>query len=94
MRRWGSTSGQYFGTGAFTTKMPGGFGYGRNRSFGKSEVGTEIDLVINVKLHKHVSLQGGYAYIFDGDVWEANKDAGTWSNSDVEFGYLQLALKY
>jgi hypothetical protein len=89
-----SADGQYFGTGAFTTKMPGGFGYGRNRSFGKSEVGTEIDLVINVKLHKHVSLQGGYAYIFDGDVWEANKDAGTWSNSDVEFGYLQLALKY
>jgi hypothetical protein len=87
-----SADGQYFGTGAFTTKN--NFGFGRRQSFGQHEVGTEIDVVVNVKLHDHVSLQGGYSYIWDGDVWQANKDAGVFSSSDVEFGYLQLVLTY
>ncbi len=88
-----SDDGQYFGTGAFTTKN-GNFGFGANPSCGKHEVGTEIDVVVDVKLHKHVSVQGGYSYIWGGDVWEANKNAGRWVDADVEFGYLQLALNY
>jgi hypothetical protein len=89
-----SDDAQYFGTGAFTKKVPAGFGYGSNFSYGKHEVGTEIDVAVNVKLHKHVSLQGGYSFIWGGDVWEAKKADGGWTDSDVEFGYLQIALKY
>jgi hypothetical protein len=84
---------QYFGTGAFTTKNRN-FGFGANPSYGKYEIGTEIDVVVDVKLHEHASLQGGYAFIFGGNVWEAREDAGGWADADVEFGYLQLALKY
>ena len=50
--------------------------------------------MVNVNLHKHVSLQGGYSYIWDGDVWKANQAAGRFASANVEFGYLQLALKY
>jgi hypothetical protein len=83
---------QYFGTGAFTKKdRPGAFGYGSNPSFGKHEIGTEFDAVIDVKLYKGVSMQGGYAFIWGGDVWEANP---AFTSADVEFGYLQLSLKY
>lgn len=90
-----SRDGQYFGTGAFTKKnRPGAFGFGSNPSYGKHEVGTEIDVVASVSLHEHVALEGGYSYIWGGDVWEARKDAGAWADADVEFGYLQVLLKY
>jgi hypothetical protein len=86
---------QYFGTGAFTTKNRN-FGFGKNFSHGKHEVGTEVDVVMSVNLHKHVSLQGGYSHIWGSDVWKANEadPAKGWADADVEFGYLQLSLKY
>ena len=86
---------RHFGTGAFSMKnRPGAFGFGANLPYGKHEVGTEIDVVMSVNLHKHVSLQGGYSFIWGGDVWEAKKADGGRSDADGEFGYLQLALKY
>ena len=73
---------------------PGAFGFGFNPSYGKHEVGTEIDVVVDVNLHKHASLQGGYSHIWGGDVWKAKEAAGGWADADVEFGYLQLSLHY
>jgi hypothetical protein len=84
---------QYFGTGAFSknTKNAGAFGYASNPSFGQRAVGTEIDTIVNVKVTKWLSVQGGFAYIWDGDVWQANPG---FAGEDIMFGYLQFALKY
>jgi len=82
---------QYFGTGAFSKKggTPGAFGYGSNASFGQRAVGTELDTIVNVKVTKWFSVQGGFAYIWGGDVWKAN-----FADEDVQFGYVQFVLKY
>jgi hypothetical protein len=81
---------QYFGTGAFSKKAnrAGAFGYGSNPG-GETEVGTELDTVVNVKVTKWFSVQGGFAYIWGGDLWKAN-----FANEDVKFGYVQFVLKY
>jgi hypothetical protein len=86
---------QYFGTGAFTKKLkPGVLGYGARPSFGHNDVATEIDLIANYAVNKHVGVQAGFSYLWDGDVWDANKAAGNFASSDVMFGYLQVMLKY
>jgi hypothetical protein len=84
---------QYFGTGAFTKKggRAGAFGYGSNASFGQRAVGTELDTIVNVKVTKWLSVQGGFAYIWGGDVWKADL---TKADEDVKFGYVQFVLKY
>jgi hypothetical protein len=86
---------QYFGTGAFSMQggKAGAFGYGgvpaATHGF-NNEVGDELDIIVDWKLHPHVSLQGGYAYLWGGDVFEAKSPA----EPDVQFGYLQLHFKY
>jgi len=82
---------QYFGTGAFSknTNFAGAFGYASNPSFGQRAVGTELDTIVNVKLTKWLSVQGGFAYIWGGDVWKAN-----FADEDIQFGYVQFVLKY
>jgi hypothetical protein len=76
---------RYFGTGAFNKKV---FGYGAQPSRGYGAGGTEIDAVVNYDLNKHVSIQGGYAYMWGRGIFNTS------SNPNVSFGYLQLALKY
>jgi hypothetical protein len=86
---------QYFGTGAFSDKQrAGSFGYGARPSFGHNDVATELDLIANYAVNKHLGVQAGFAYLWDGDVWDANKAAGNFASSDVMFGYLQVMLKY
>ena len=76
---------RYFGTGAFNKKI---FGYGAQPSRGYGAGGTEIDAVVNYNVNKHVSIQGGYAYMWGRGIFNTS------SNPNVSFGYLQLALKY
>jgi len=89
---------QYFGSGAFSKQgtKAGAFGYGgvpaSTHGF-NHDVGTELDVVIDWKLHPHAALQGGYAYLWGGDVFKA-KTRTTTSDRDVQFGYLQLSLSY
>ena len=85
---------QYFGSGAFSKQ--GNFGFGGRPSNGKSEVATELDIVASLKLWKGVELQGGYSYIWDGDVWDQLVASGAsgFSDDDVQFGYIQLNVKY
>jgi len=86
---------QYFGTGAFSKQgsKAGAYGYGgvpaTTHGFNQN-IGTELDLVLDWKVHEHVALQGGYAYLWGGAVFEAKAPA----NPDVQFGYLQLTLSY
>ena len=91
-----SDDGQYFGTGAFSKQgnKAGAFGYGANASGGKHEIGNELDVVVDWKLHKHISLQGGYAYLWGGDVFKSNPNPVLAAEPDVQFGYLQLHFKY
>ena len=84
--------GLYFGTGAFTKKnRPGAFGYGRRPSFGHHTVGHEVDVVLNWNPTRWLSLQGGYAHLFGGPVFEANPRR---VDPDVQFGYVQVSLRY
>ncbi|MFQ5744318.1 MAG: alginate export family protein [Acidobacteriota bacterium] len=82
----------YFGSGAFTKKdRAGAFGFGKRDSFGHHGVGHELDLILSWKLTKWLSAQVGYAHFFGGRVFEANPGI---ADPDLQFGYLQLALKY
>ena len=76
---------RYFGTGAFNKKI---FGFGAQPSRGYGAGGTEIDAVVNYDFNKHLSIQGGYAYMWGRGIFNTS------NNSNVSFGYLQLALKY
>ena len=69
----------------------GAFGFGMNPSFGHNTVGHEVDVVLNWNAAKWLSVLGGYAHLFGGRVFEANPGM---ADPDVQFGYLQLALKY
>jgi hypothetical protein len=79
---------RYAGTGAFTKQ--GNFGYVSFPSGGRKDIGDELDIVVNWKLHKHVSLAGGYAHLWGSDVMKVNFP----SEPDVEFGFLQVHFKY
>jgi hypothetical protein len=90
---------RYFGTGAFSKQgdTPGAFGYGSTSSGGKKEIGNELDIVLSWKLHEHVSLQGGYAHLWGGDVFEATFNSANptgLTDPDVQFGFLQVHFKY
>jgi hypothetical protein len=54
-----------------------------------SYVGSELDLVANWKLSKHVSLSGGYAHFFDGKYAKSSS-----ANSDADFAYAQLTINF
>lgn len=53
-----------------------------------SFVGSEIDLTVVWKAHKHVSVLAGYSHFFTGDFV---KDTG--KHSDADFFYTQVTLK-
>ncbi|HEY5656392.1 MAG TPA: alginate export family protein, partial [Myxococcota bacterium] len=90
-----SKDAQYFGTGAFSKQgsKAGAFGYGgvpaTTHGFNK-DVGDELDVVLTWKLNPHLSLEGGYAHLWGGDVFEAKSP----QESDVQFGFLQAHFKY
>jgi hypothetical protein len=77
---------QYFGTGAFNKNA---FGFGQRPSAGSKRVARELDVVVNVNLIDHVSLQGGYAYMWGRTSWERQ-----FSNEDVKFAYGQVTVSY
>jgi hypothetical protein len=82
---------QYRGTGAFNKSV---FGFPGRSSYGSSEYGKEIDTVVSVNLCKGVSLQGGYMHFFGDDVVEKQQENGDINGTDVDFGYVQITLKY
>jgi hypothetical protein len=76
---------RYFGTGAFNKKV---LGFGAQPSRGYGAGGTEIDAVASYNFNEHVSIEGGYAYMWGRGVFNTS------NNRNVSFGYLQLALRY
>lgn len=54
-----------------------------------SYVGSELDVVLNWKLNKHVILSGGYGHFFDGKYAKASGAA-----SDADFAYAQLTINF
>jgi len=82
---------QYFGTGAFNKKV---FGYGANPTGGNNNFGQELDVIANLKVNKHLSIQGGYAHFWGSDVAKFLRDTTARNKSDVNFGYIQVAVNY
>ena len=87
--------GRYFGTGAFNRNAIGGFGYGvapnpqvAGTRIGHHSVGTELDVVVNYKLHENVELQTGYSYMW------GNALLNNLSDDDVRFFYGQVTVHY
>jgi hypothetical protein len=81
---------QYFGTGAFSKEnKPGNRGFGANAPTGSKEWGTEIDAVMSVTLCPAVSISGGYSHVWGHDFLQS-----TFADEDVDFAFLQIALKY
>ena len=78
-----------FGIGAFNKTS---FGYGRQASRGHRGLGTELDVVLDYKLHEHVSLQAGYAYLWGHGVFRQQGLPS--SDDDTRFGYLQVTASY
>ena len=76
---------RYFGTGAFNKKV---FGYSAQPSRGRQAGGTEIDLVAHYEVNRHLSIEGGYAYMWGRGIFNTS------SYEDVTFAYLELTLKY
>ncbi len=58
------------------------------------EGGTAGDKPEHIKLHKHASLQGGYAHIWGSDVIQNQVAAATRSRKGLDFGYIQLVVSY
>ena len=79
---------RYAGTGAFTKQS--NFGYVSFPSGGRKDIGDELDIVLSWKLHKHVSLEGGYAHLWGSDVMKVNFPA----EPDVQFSFVQVHFKY
>jgi len=80
----------YAGTGAFNRTV---FGYVPGLSTSANEadarsLGTEIDLVVDVKVTSHLGVQAGYARIWGHGPRNAGRDDNT------DFAYAQLSLKY
>jgi hypothetical protein len=76
-----SNDAKYSGTGAFNRKT---FGFTATPSRGYRYVGTELDAVVTVTPHKAVTLEGGYAKLWGGNMLRG----------DVRFGYVSLEIKY
>jgi hypothetical protein len=54
-----------------------------------SYVGSELDLVVNWKISKNVTLGGGYGHFFDGKYAKASGAA-----SDADFAYTMLTINF
>jgi hypothetical protein len=86
-----SQDAQYFGTGAFNKTI---FGYGAIASGGDKNFGQELDLGINIKVHDHVSVGGGYTHMWGRDVIRNQVGAGARGRTNLDFGYLQIVVSY
>jgi hypothetical protein len=97
---------RWFGTGAFS---PNSFGYGSSPSQGSNDVGWELDIILDYKVNRWVSLTAGYGQLFGGAVFAAPATAparpptlapwevaaGTWGNDgNVQFGFVQAVINY
>ncbi len=76
---------RYFGTGAFNKQV---FGFGAQPSRGFGGGGTEIDAVASYTFNRHLSVEGGYSYMWGRGLFNASR------YRNVSFGFLQLTLKY
>lgn len=76
--RWG-------GTGAFSRTN---LGFVRGASNGSTDVGQELDILVGYSVNRWLSVLGGYSKLWGGDVFASSP------NSNVDFGYLQLQVKY
>ena len=54
-----------------------------------SFAGTELDITLVWKAHKHLEVQAGYSHFFAGDYLKASG-----SNDDADFAYLMMTLTY
>ncbi len=73
---------RWAGTGAFSRAS---LGYVPLSSNGSTDVGHELDVVVSYSPLRGVSLAAGFARLWGGSVF---------NGSDVDFGYVQLVLKY
>ncbi|NCF26959.1 MAG: alginate export family protein [Gammaproteobacteria bacterium] len=76
---------RWAGTGAFSRTN---LGFARGASNGSTDVGQELDILVTYPVNQWLSVLGGYSKLWGGDVF------ATTPNSDVDFAYLQLQIKY
>ncbi len=76
---------RWAGTGAFSRAN---LGYVRGASNGSTDVGQEVDILVSYPVTRWLSVLGGYSKLWGGDVF------ATSAKSNVDFGYLQLQIKY
>jgi hypothetical protein len=55
---------------------------------GTRNAATELDVVLDVKVQKHVSVQAGFAQVWGHTIFRNPVD------DDAQFGYVQVSLKY
>ncbi len=79
----------YFGTGAYRRTPTGSLGFGAYTSaIGHHSLASEVDLVVSGKVNKHVSLEGGYSYVWGHAAFN------DMSNDSTRFGYVQATFTY
>jgi hypothetical protein len=76
---------RWAGTGAFSRTN---LGYVRGASNGSTDVGQELDILVTYPVTRWFSVLGGYSKLWGGNVF------ATSPNSNVDFGYVQLQVKY
>jgi hypothetical protein len=76
---------RWAGTGAFSRAN---LGFVRGASNGSTDVGQELDILVTYPVNRWLSVQGGYSMLWGGDVF------ATSPNSDADFAYLQMQIKY
>ncbi len=78
----------YAGTGAYNERV---FGYVEQPSRGLQHVGTEVDVVARYAVHRHVSVEAGYAFLDGGALL---REVAPGRDADVHFGYVQISAHY
>ena len=76
---------RWAGSGAFSRTN---LGFVRGTSNGSTDVGQELDILVTYPVNRWLSVLGGYSKLWGGDVF------ATTPNSDADFAYLQLQVKY
>ena len=80
-----ATDFRWAGTGAFSRTN---LGYTRGASNASTDVGQELDILVTYPVNRWLSVLGGYSKLWGGDVF------ATSANSNVDFAYLQMQIKY
>jgi len=76
---------RWAGTGAFSRTN---LGYVRGASNASTDVGQELDILVTYPVNSWLSVQGAYSKLWGGDVFATSPD------SDADFAYLQMQIKY